>query len=253
MSLRRVRRTWERLARTDPLWAILSDPAKRDNRWEAREFFRTGEAEIDAALRYLDRLGLRPRPDRALDFGCGVGRLAQALSLHFREVHGLDISPSMVAEARRRNRHGGRCTYHCSDAPELPFSDAGFDLVYSVLTLQHMPPRFAARFIGEFVRVLAPGGALIFQEAGEPLPPRDAPRLGLWRGGLRALLPPRVLEAFRDLRSTVRPPTTFEMHGIARRRVERLIRRAGGRLVDVVEDRSAGSGWTSFRYCAVKN
>src|SRR5437867_285535 len=142
MSLRRVRRNWERLARTDPLWAILSDPAKRDNQWDVREFFRTGEEEIQAALDALARLGLRPRRDRALDFGCGVGRLTQALALHFREVHGLDISLSMVERARRHNRHGARCTYHCSGARELPFADSGFDFVYSVLTLQHMPRRF---------------------------------------------------------------------------------------------------------------
>lgn len=254
MSLRRVRRNWERLAGTDPLWAILSDPKKRDNRWDVQEFFRTGETEIQAALDYLDRLNLRPRRDRALDFGCGVGRLTQALAGHFREVHGLDISPAMVESARRHNRHGAHCTYHCSAAQELPFADSGFDFVYSVLTLQHMPRRFAARFIGELLRVLGPGGALVFQEAGEPLPlASDASIWGRCTRTLRRALPSRIAEALRELRATLRPPAPFEMHGIPREGVERLIRRAGGRLVDVVEDRSAGRGWTSFRYCAVRD
>ncbi len=254
MSLRRVQRTWERLARTDPLWAILSDPAKRGNRWEVGEFFRTGEEEIQGVMDHLDRLGLRPRRDRALDFGCGVGRLTQALALHFREVHGLDISRSMAESARRHNRHGGRCTYHWSAAPRLPFADSGFDFVYSVLTLQHMPRRLAAGFIGELLRVLGPGGVLVFQEAAEPLAaPGDT---GVWSRLKRLLsraLPRGVIEALRGLRATVRPPSAFEMHGIPRDGVERIVRQGGGRIVDVAEDRAAGSGWTSFRYCALKS
>src|SRR5438445_3230314 len=205
MSLRRVQRNWERLARTDPLWAILSDPAKRGNRWEIGEFFRTGEEEIRGVFDHLDRLRRRLRLDRALDFGCGVGRLTQALGLHFREVHGLDISRSMAESARRHNRHGERCAYHWSASPRLPFADSGFDFVYSVLTLQHMPRHLAARFIGELLRVLGPGGVLVFQEAGEPLPtPGEAGVSRRLKRLLRRTLPRGVVEALRDLRAPIR-------------------------------------------------
>src|SRR5437867_2168868 len=95
MSIRRVRTQWEDLARTDPLWAILSDPAKRGNRWDEQQFFHTGEEEIREVLRHIGSLGLRLRHARALDFGCGVGRLTQALAGRFTETHGVDISPSM--------------------------------------------------------------------------------------------------------------------------------------------------------------
>jgi len=252
-NLDRVRRNWERLARTDPLWAILSDPRRRDNRWDAGEFFASGVEEIGAAFAYLDRLGLRPRRGRALDFGCGVGRLTQALAAQMREAHGIDVSPSMLDLARRYNRHGGRCLYHRTDTGGLPFKDGAFDLIYSSITLQHIPAPLAERYVTDFLRVLAPGGILLFQEAAEPLPPpAGAPPWRRFTGALRRILPRRAVEALRRLRLTLRPPADFEMHGIPRRRVERLIGAAGGRLVDVVEDGAAGAGWTSYRYCVVR-
>ncbi len=48
---------------------------------------------------------------RALDFGCGVGRLTQALARHFNIVDGVDIAPSMIELANQFNRSGGRCRY----------------------------------------------------------------------------------------------------------------------------------------------
>ena len=253
MSLRRVQRNWERLAVADPLWAILSDPERRNNRWDPEEFFRTGRDEIEAVLGYVDRIGLPLRRGRALDFGCGVGRLTQALASRFEEVHGVDVAPSMIDHARRHNRHGDRCHYRVNDSPGLPYEPSWFDFAYSNLTLQHMPARLAAGYIREFVRVLAPGGVLIFQEAADPVPLPGALRpWGRLKSRLRRALPRPLVVALRACRLAVRPPATFEMHGIPRPEVEDLIARAGGRLADVVEDRSAGAGWTSFRYCVIR-
>ena len=83
MSLRRISRRWETLARTDPFWAVLSDPAMRGNRWKREECFRTGRVEIEEVLAYVAGRGLELRRREALDFGCGVGRLTQALADHF--------------------------------------------------------------------------------------------------------------------------------------------------------------------------
>ena len=73
MSLRRVNRRWEKLARTDPLWAILSDPSKKGNRWEVDRFFRTGQDEIRDVLDRVGALGYQP------------GRGTERLGLRYRE------------------------------------------------------------------------------------------------------------------------------------------------------------------------
>ena len=46
-----LRRTWDHLGESDPLWAILSDPQKRGNRWDLESFFATGRHEVDEVLR----------------------------------------------------------------------------------------------------------------------------------------------------------------------------------------------------------
>jgi SAM-dependent methyltransferase len=48
------------------------------------------------------------------------------------------------------------------------FPDNSFDLVYSNIVLQHMEPRYSESYIGEFIRVLKPGGMTYFQLPAEP-------------------------------------------------------------------------------------
>ena len=72
---------WDALARLDPLWAILSRPDRRGGGWSLDAFFATGDDEVESVLARREA-----QPDRfgvALDFGCGVGRLARALSTRF--------------------------------------------------------------------------------------------------------------------------------------------------------------------------
>lgn len=253
MGLKRINRRWDELARSDPFWAIVSDPAKRGNRWDAEEFFRNGREQIEQTLGRLEELGCLPEPGRALDFGCGAGRLTQAMAAHFEEAHGVDASPTMVELARTHNPHGARCTYHHVDRPPLPFPDGRFDFVLSVLTLQHIPPRPARRYIAELLRVLAPRGTLVFQEAADPILPGESHTAWeRFRHRIKRLLPRPLFDALRSIHLSLRPPDTFEMHGIPRRQVEALIRRGGGRPVHVEENRSAGEGWTSYRYYVVK-
>ena len=97
--------------------------------------------------------------------------------------------------------------------------------------------------------MLAPGGVSIFQEAADPLPLE--PGSGLGQRMLRAL-PRSMADALRGIRLALRGTDTFEMHGVPRERVEALIREAGGTLVEVRADRSAGEGWSGFRYVVAK-
>ena len=168
-TLRSTRRQWEKLGRADPLWAALTDPGKRGGKWERDAFFATGEREIAFVLEHLRQLGAEARYERALDFGCGVGRLTRALARRFPRCDGVDIAKSMIGHARRLNRDTPGCEFHHNTRDDLAlFADGAFSLVYSVLVLQHMPRPAAERFIAEFFRVAAPGAAVVFQVPTDP-------------------------------------------------------------------------------------
>ena len=245
MRLKALQHAWEGLARRDPLWAVLTAPDKRGNRWNETEFFATGVEAVEGILRHVESLGISFGRGKALDFGCGVGRLTQALASHFDEVHGVDIAPSMIERARSHNRWGDRCTYHVNDRDDLAlFEDGAFDFVLSLITLQHMPPAHATRYLREFVRVLAPGGVLVVQTAGEQIVLSP----GSLRGLLRRAAPASLLRACRRLRQG----HAIDMYGIPREEVVALLEANGATVVDVAEEPSAGASWTSFRYCARK-
>ena len=93
-SLKELQRNWDGLAQADPLWAICTDPEKRNSRWTREEFFATGRKEIEAVLGYAARIGICiDKAAPAFDFGCGAGRLTRALGKYFPECLLLPILP----------------------------------------------------------------------------------------------------------------------------------------------------------------
>ena len=164
MQLTSLKRQWERLGRHEPFFAVLTDIEHRFGGSDIEQFFRSGREELEARLQRARALGVAVSVRRALDFGCGVGRVTQAMGYHFEHTDGVDISASMLKLARRHSRDSKRCTYHRNVAADLSlFADASFSFVHSTLVLQHMQPTHSTRYIREFVRVLAPDGLLVFQ------------------------------------------------------------------------------------------
>jgi SAM-dependent methyltransferase len=162
MTLEKLKAEWEALAKRDSLWAILTDASKASGGWDLAEFMATGEAEIAVVLGYVRGLGLELNFDgTALDFGCGVGRLTQPLTRRFARCAGVDISSQMIAEAEAMNE-SPRCRYVVSADARLPFADESFSFVYSNIVLQHMPSVLAEGYLQEFMRVLEPGGVMVF-------------------------------------------------------------------------------------------
>ena len=209
MNLEHLQNAWEQLGRDDPLWAILSWEDKRGGKWQLDEFFANGATEARHMLEVLPSLGRQPSFERALDFGCGVGRMTQALGQHAREVVGIDISAPMIELARAYNQLGERCTYVLHQRDDLrPFPDGHFDLVHSIYVLQHMAPRYAARYLREFMRVLRPGGALLLQMASDFKLPEPTGSMTAADGPLPPSarkaaieMPPRLRMGTMDLRT----------------------------------------------------
>jgi len=164
-DLAKIAQQWESHGKTDPRWAVLSDNDKRGGLWDDASFYATGRAQIAESLDLVRAAGAFPeRHGRALDFGCGVGRLSTALAEHFDQVDGVDIAPSMIAEAVAGNRLPERVAYHVNVRDDLALFPAdSFDLVHSFITLQHIPAPLVRAYVRELVRVPAPGGTIVFQ------------------------------------------------------------------------------------------
>jgi SAM-dependent methyltransferase len=167
---------WEDWGKVDPLWAVVTAGGKQHGHWDLEEFFRSGQEAIDSLMQEGAAFGLPGRSDRAMDFGCGVGRLTRALEGHVVNVLGLDVSSSMIEQAIVLNsgRTGIDFAVH-RGTDLLAFEDDSVDVVCSLLVLQHIPSiPLIENYLREFVRVLAPGGFMFINlPVGVPSPNRS--------------------------------------------------------------------------------
>jgi demethylmenaquinone methyltransferase/2-methoxy-6-polyprenyl-1,4-benzoquinol methylase len=141
----------------------------------ARHYDRTnaimsvGNAQLwrAATVRAVD-----PRPgERVLDVACGTGTSAYALARAGATVVGLDFSPGMIEEGRRKHP---QIEFVEGDAEKLPFGDDEFDAVTVSFGLRNVEnPKTA---LAEMYRVLKPGGRLVVCEFSRP--PRALFRVG---------------------------------------------------------------------------
>jgi len=249
MDIKDLQRHWDEFGNTDPLWAILAWHKKDDpeQQWKLDEFFRLGEEEADALVEYIKSLDAIPSWGRALDFGCGIGRVTQPLCRYYDEVYGVDIAPSMIKLAEEHNSYKGRCRYVLNEKDDLTvFPDNHFDFIYSSIVLQHMEPKYAIAYLKEFMRTLRPNGQLIFQ-----IPSR--PNYRKPRRVIKALTPKFIFRAYRKTRDRVnKDEPRMEMYGIKRKKIVELLEANGAKMLDVQQDNSAGEHWISFKYCASK-
>ena len=257
--IKELQRNWEGLAQADPLWAICTDPSKRNRQWTQEEFFATGLKEIEIVLGYAARVGLCiDKTSPALDFGCGVGRLTRAMSEYFPECCGVDISLTMISMAQELNRDCPRCYFQMNVDTQLQrLQNNYFGFVYTSLVLQHIAEPCSHQYIAELVRVLKPGGVLVFQ-----VPER-----------LRAnsLTNVRARLALRSRLQSIlgrQKPCVMEMHCIKEPVTHTLIAQNHARVVDVALTNSCDpsfsgdlqyltqeplQGFVSKQYCVVKD
>jgi ubiquinone/menaquinone biosynthesis C-methylase UbiE len=234
-----VRRDWTKLGAEDPLWAVLVAPGKRGGRWDIEEFLATGRADVDETVQWLQRLGLPTHWPRVLDFGCGVGRLSQALAKHADEVIGVDIAPSMLDNARRLDRSGSVCRFVLNDTVDLSqFTDGYFDLVYSALVLQHLPRQAIDRYLIEFLRVLRPGGIAFVQV---PTRPQWTVKGAVWR-----FAPHRLIGWGQ--RRVLGYPAAMRMTAVRNAEMVSLVAANDGEIVGQRPETTYTTDWWSAQY-----
>jgi SAM-dependent methyltransferase len=242
------RRFWNRHAREDGLWAALTWEEKSGRRWSPGDFFSIGREEVDRVLGELRSAGIEVVCGRALDFGCGPGRVSQGLARHFAQVDGVDISERMVMLATGHNRFPEQCRYHHNPSRQLAlFDDNVFDFVYSIITLQHIPPANVLRYLREFLRVARSGGLIIVQIPDRPIGVSTGGRI---RGALDRALPTSLVALARECKHFV--TGRMPIYGTPRIDVVRTVKESGGQVVTVAGDSASGPGWVGYRYIIKK-
>jgi SAM-dependent methyltransferase len=101
-----------------------------------------------------------PRPGQhVLDVACGSGNTAIVAARRYCEVTGIDFAPNLIERARARAAADGvEATFIVADAQDLPFDDASFDVVLSVMGVMFAPDQEKAA--AELLRVCRPGGKI---------------------------------------------------------------------------------------------
>ena len=187
----------------------------------------------EAVLGYVDAVGLRAGA-RALEIGCGAGRLTMELAARGLRVDAVDASPEMVALTGQRAQESGfgeSVRVAVADVHELPFADREFDLIVAVGVLPWLHTPAAA--VREIARLLSDGGQVVLTaDNGARLTTFTDPREMLAGTPLRGL--------YRRLRKR---PGVAMSHLDFPARIERMLRDAG---LSTVARRTVGFGPMSF-------
>ena len=111
----------------------------------------------------LEEWGLLGADREALDIGCGIGRMERALASRLRHMTGIDLSPAMVAEAKRRCVGIANVTFYITGGRGLSqFAHRRFDLILAIDSFPCIvaaSPEIARQHIDDAARLLRPGGS----------------------------------------------------------------------------------------------
>ncbi len=143
--------------------------------------------------------------DKVLDVGCGTGNLTLTAKSYTGEsgsANGIDASPEMIAEARKKAAaSGSKVIFEVGLVERLAFPDATFDAVISRLVIHHLPGDLKRQGFAEIFRVLKPGGRIFIADFKPPTNPLLAHLVLLFFGHRMMMqagaqdLPPLLAEA----------------------------------------------------------
>lgn len=217
----RIAEAWRAFGETEPHWSVLVSEDFRQENLTANidRFYATGQGDIEVHLNFLRRAGLPVTFRKALDFGCGVGRLTLALAPHAHRVVGIDISPPHLKLAIERARQKGisNVQFEAIDSVADLARQSGFDFIISRIVLQHNPPPVMAALYRRLLDALAPEGVAIVQF-------------------------PTFLQGqkFSSGQYLASEQPSMEMNALPQRLIFEIIEQAGCRPLEVREDGAAG-------------
>lgn len=243
VEINKVSHEWERLGEFDPFWAALTVPGK-EHSWNDVDFIETGKKEISEVIEKLDSENITFSRTKALDFGCGPGRLSIGMSDYFSNVVGVDVAKSMIDVANGLlGRWATNVTYVLNQNELLSiFGDEEFSFVYSNHVLQHIPKVYSLNYITEFHRVLEPGGvAVFFLPIG---------RRKTLKNFFRKLIPGFLEPVIYQLRFGDLP--RMEMNGVESKEVIKVAAEVGFKVLSVRKNDDPRERWQNCFYVLKK-
>ena len=141
-----------------PIAEVNSIKARLKSIWTAGDYDRFSRFMEGGAREFYERMNIPPGC-KLLDVACGSGQLALMAAKDGIEVTGVDIAGNLVERARTRAQAEGlTARFEEADAEALPFDDASFDVVVSLIGAMFAPrPQSVAQ---ELLRVCVPGGTI---------------------------------------------------------------------------------------------
>src|SRR5262249_25158315 len=175
-------RYWQSLGEENPFWGVGTNDALQTNNLTAdavHQLYASGEAYIAFVWQVIHRhLDAHFAPTSALDFGCGVGRLAIPLGRRCRQVVGVDVSEGMLRRARARCDLAGLAHVgFVPDAGPLAGITESFDVVHSYIVFQHIPCPKGEAIAERLVQRLKDGGVGVLHFTYFKEPRSRRPRL----------------------------------------------------------------------------
>jgi SAM-dependent methyltransferase len=196
---------------------VLNLKSRLKDSWMAGDYDHFSRYMESGARDFYERLNVAPG-SQFLDVGCGSGQLALIAARDGLEVVGVDIASNAVERARgRAQAEGLRARFEEADAEALPFEDASFDVVASLVGAMFAPrPDLVAN---ELLRVCSPAGTIamanwtpqgfigqMFKAVSKFIAPSGMPSPVLW--GDESIVRERLGKGLSDL-SLVRRQYTF--------------------------------------------
>jgi SAM-dependent methyltransferase len=167
-QLKKMRSDWDARAKENARYYVAT---LKDN-WTDEEFFASGEQTV--AEEILTDMGnicqeKDPKQMRVVEIGCGAGRITRALARLFGEVHGVDVSGEMVAQARQALNQTPNAFVYQNNGMDLSVIPPGlYDFAFSTIVFQHIPSREVIyNYVREVHRLLRPGALFKFQVQGD--------------------------------------------------------------------------------------
>lgn len=133
--------------------------ARQKITWMSGDYAKFATYLLDGAMEFLTYCDI-PSGANVLDVACGAGQTALPMARSGNQVTGLDIASNLILEARKRAQAEGlNIQFDEADAEELPYDDASFDVVFSLIGAMFAPQ--PQKVAAEFARVCRPGGRII--------------------------------------------------------------------------------------------
>jgi cyclopropane fatty-acyl-phospholipid synthase-like methyltransferase len=167
-QLRKMAEDWDQRARENARHYVATGKQE----WTDEEFFASGRRAVaEQILNDMINIcqGMDPKQMRVIEIGCGAGRITRALAEVFGEVHGVDVSGEMVAQARAALAPFSGAHVYQNNGKDLGVLPPGpYDFAFSTIVFQHIPSREVIHsYVREVHRLLRPGALFKFQVQGD--------------------------------------------------------------------------------------